>query len=83
MTDDRKTEDGPGLVFRYSATTVIKRPTLADRPWFAFDHRRGTPLRVLWALAFGRATGIATFEGDGRWLGTIYLNEGYRNRRGK
>jgi len=81
--DDRKTEDGllSGRVLTYHATVAIKRPTLADRLWFAFDHWRGTPLSILWALIRGRATGIATVFGHG--VSVIYLHEGYRNRRGK
>lgn len=68
-----------GVVSHARFSFTWKRPTFSDRLWFAWDHRRGCPMMVLWAIVRGRATGIhlSTATGDG----TIYLNHGYAATR--
>jgi hypothetical protein len=68
-----------GMVCRFRASFMVKYPTLADRLWFVWDHRRRLTFRIAVAIVWRRATGysVATYGG---W-GTFYCNHGYRERR--
>ena len=57
----------------------LKLPTLADRLWFVWDHRRSLPLGVALAIVLRKATGYIMPTDDG--YGAVYCNHGYALRR--
>lgn len=72
-------ENAGGIVLGpFRMSFKVRRPTLTDRLWFAFDHR-DAPSHVLWAIVRGRATGVHVFREYGH--GTIFLNHGYADSR--
>lgn len=69
------------IVTRHRITFEMRKPSLMDRLWFAWVHRRSVPYLVLLAIIFRKATGYYNTDPSGEWRGSVFCTPGYWKRR--